>query len=65
MCIHPYIASQLISDRQRAMIAAAEQHRLARQLRTPATPWRPARWFAQRLSRPLRTATAHPTEITA
>ena len=48
MCTHPYIASQLISDRQRAMIAAAEQHRLARQLRAQARASRPAR-RAQRL----------------
>jgi hypothetical protein len=41
MFTHPYIASQLARQRQHDMLAQAEQQRLRRQLRDPAsTPQR-------------------------
>ena len=48
MFTHPYLSSQIASYRHRDMIASAEQHRLARQLRAQARASRPAR-RAQRL----------------
>jgi hypothetical protein len=64
MFTHPHLSSQIASDRHRDMLANAEQHRLARQLRAQARASRPAR-RAQRLRRLLRIATARHTEIPA
>jgi hypothetical protein len=65
MSNHPYVTSQLISDRHRARIASAGQHRLARQLRASARTQRPAGRFAQRLRWPLRITVARHTETAA
>jgi len=65
MSNHPYVTSQLISDRHRARIASAEQHRLTRQLRASARTPRPAGRFARHLRWPLRIAVARRTETTA
>jgi hypothetical protein len=58
MFTHPHISSQIASDRHRDMIANAERHRLAAQLRAQASASRPASRAAQRLRRSLRTATS-------
>jgi hypothetical protein len=48
MFTHPHLSSQIASDRHRDMLASAEQHRLARQLRAQARASRPARRAAGR-----------------
>ncbi|MGP8000975.1 MAG: hypothetical protein ACLPKI_27180 [Streptosporangiaceae bacterium] len=65
MFIHPHLSSQLASNRHREMLASAEQHRLARQLRAQTKTSSPARRTAQRLRRSLRITTARHTEIPA
>jgi hypothetical protein len=63
MFTHPHLSSQITSDRHSEMLANAEQHRLARQLRAQARASRRA--AALRLRRSLRTAAARHTEIPA
>jgi hypothetical protein len=60
---HPYISSQIASDRHREMVANAEQHRLVRQFRAQAGASRHAGRAARRLSRSLRIATSSHTEF--
>jgi hypothetical protein len=50
MLIHPHIATQLATQRQREMLAQASEHRLRRQLRAQAA-WPPA---ADAAARPYR-----------
>ena len=64
MVTHPHLSSQIASYRHRDMLASAQQHRLARQLRAQARASHPGR-RAQRLRRSLRIATARHTEISA
>lgn len=55
MFTHPYIASQLASERQREMLAQAHQQRTVRQLREHAMASRRAeragRWLTRALKR--------------
>jgi hypothetical protein len=61
MFTHPYLSSQIASDRHREMLASAEQQRLARQLRAQARASQPAGRAAGRLRRSLRIAARHTT----
>ena len=54
MFTHPYLASQLATERQRDMLARADQQRLARQLRGLARASRGAARAQRRLARPVR-----------
>lgn len=65
MITHPYISSQIASDRHREMVANAEQHRLVRQFRAQVRASRHAGRAARRLRRSLRIATSPRTEIPA
>jgi hypothetical protein len=49
MFTHPHLSSQIASHRHRDMLASAQQHRLARQLRAQARASRPASRAARRL----------------
>ena len=64
MFTHPHLSSQIASHRRRDMLASAQKHRLARQLRAQARASRPAR-RAQRLRWSLRMTTARHTQIPA
>jgi hypothetical protein len=69
MFTHPYLSSQIASDRRREMLVKAEQQRLARQLRAQArassTRASQTAGRAARLRWLLRIATARHTEIRA
>ena len=54
MFTHPHLASQLATERQRDMLARADQQRLARQLRGLARASRHVAWAPRRLTRPVR-----------
>jgi hypothetical protein len=54
MYMHPYTASQVARERQRDMLAQADHHRLARQLRQHARASQDARATEHRLRRALR-----------
>ena len=56
MYTHPYTSSQIARDRQRDMLARAEQQRLARQLITGSRPARQGEHPARRLGSALRPA---------
>jgi len=75
MLIHPYIASQLASQRQREMVAQASEHRLRRQLRaqsarlpaadTAARPhrsWRARAWAVLRIPSAARPFAGPPAD---
>jgi hypothetical protein len=64
MFTHPYISSALTGDRQREMLARADQQRLVRQLRDHARASRRAE-RARRPRRALRTALRLRTEVQA
>ena len=61
MFTHPHLSSQIASYRHRDMLASAQQHRLARQLRAQARASRPPSRAAERLRRSLRIAARHTT----
>jgi hypothetical protein len=54
MFTHPFIGSQLASQRQREMLAEAAQQRLARQLREHARATRHAQRPGRRITRVLK-----------
>jgi hypothetical protein len=56
MFTHPYIGSQIARERQREMLAQADQQRLVRQARESARGSRRAEGTERRLRRTLRTA---------
>jgi hypothetical protein len=60
--IHPYLASQLASERQREMVAHAQQQRLARRLAALTNTSRQTRKAGRRARRALRTAARLRTE---
>ena len=53
---HPYIAGQLARQRQREILAQAEQHRRARQVLALARAARRARWAERRIRQAIRKA---------
>jgi hypothetical protein len=54
--MHPYLASQIVAERQRDMLAHAQQQRTARRLTALARASRQAERAGQRARRALRTA---------
>ena len=54
MFTHPYIGSQLARERQREMLAQADQQRLVRQLREHARATRRAQRAGRRITRLLK-----------
>ena len=54
MFTHPYIGSQFTHERQRDMLARADQQRLARQLRDLARASRRAQRAQWPMTRPLK-----------
>ena len=65
MYTHPDIVRRIGSERQRQMLAAAEQQRLTRRLRAESRASQPARRAEHPLRRALRTAARLRLEIRA
>jgi hypothetical protein len=65
MFIHPYMSSQLARERQRDMLAQADQHRLARELREHARASRRVERAERRLRHALRAALRLQTDVQA
>jgi hypothetical protein len=65
MYTHPDIVTQICSERQREMLATAEQQRLTRRLRAESRASRPTRRAEHPLRRALRTAARLRLEIRA
>ena len=56
MYLHPYMASQLASERRREMLAQAEQRHRAQKLAAVARPSRQAKRAERRMRRAVRKA---------